>query len=996
MAASLCPDIDACLDRCACARALYNASAAALPYECGPGPGLVPYLSLHYCHLSGGRAPLGVALFLAWAALLAYALGAVATRCACPAAALLSRAMRLSQHSAGAVLLGAVDALPALALAASAAARAAPAYALCCALGSACACACAALGLVSVLGRSGSLGRRPTARDAAALLGILGAVVAVAWDGRVLLWEAVLLLAACPLYVCLVLVARLLRLRSAGAAAAAAAASVSAGGAGLFDDLRDSRRRFALFSDGGADDADYERLRASSSSGSGRLYARDDDEERRQSMLLLGADPDAVMRAAEAADSDASGSGSGGGRGGECECEGPGQLWSRLLGEVEWHERGPLGKLQLALLWPLMLARVVTVPPFKRHNRLLLALCCVFSPLLLLLNTGHAADFVSGTRLPVAACVAMGGAALALPVFVLSGNRSRRCKPSALFALSHLGALGRPGVSAPYLCAQALWAYVAGRLYHAAAAAAAAGGGAGGGHQRLGVGCLLWPLALHLLNNGLAVVGGPRPGGPRRGSGCLVVASGAAALSWRGLPSSPTPWAPSPRAAPAHAAALLSRAMRLSQHSAGAVLLGAVDALPALALAASAAARAAPAYALCCALGSACACACAALGLVSVLGRSGSLGRRPTARDAAALLGILGAVVAVAWDGRVLLWEAVLLLAACPLYVCLVLVARLLRLRSAGAAAAAAAASVSAGGAGLFDDLRDSRRRFALFSDGGADDADYERLRASSSSGSGRLYARDDDEERRQSMLLLGADPDAVMRAAEAADSDASGSGSGGGRGGECECEGPGQLWSRLLGEVEWHERGPLGKLQLALLWPLMLARVVTASQAGACIMSSAWVLLIACEFVSALRALGRIAGLNERVLALTAVAWGVSSADLVSDTSVAYKGLHSMGVGGALGSAVLTLSVGLGAGFCVRAVLHGGAPVVACMLTPEVEVALAAAASGVLLFVVATSVGGVYLKQWAGFALLLLYTLFVLLVFLLGFGVVSLPSPCQ
>eukprot|EP00727_Mastigamoeba_balamuthi_P013231 m51a1_g8530 hypothetical protein (322) ;mRNA; f:149317-150420 len=105
---------------------------------------------------------------------------------------------------------------------------------------------------------------------------------------------------------------------------------------------------------------------------------------------------------------------------------------------------------------------------------------------------------------------------------VAPGRPLSRRLCSALFALSHLGALGRPGVSAPYLCAQALWAYVAGRLYHAAAAAAAAASGAGGGHQRLGVGCLLWPLALHLLNNGLAVVAAP----------AQAALAGAAGASW--------------------------------------------------------------------------------------------------------------------------------------------------------------------------------------------------------------------------------------------------------------------------------------------------------------------------------------------------------------------------------------------------------------------------------------------------------------------------------
>eukprot|EP00011_Vannellida_sp_DIVA3-517-6-12_P015162 CAMPEP_0114611046 /NCGR_PEP_ID=MMETSP0168-20121206/3912_1 /TAXON_ID=95228 ORGANISM="Vannella sp., Strain DIVA3 517/6/12" /NCGR_SAMPLE_ID=MMETSP0168 /ASSEMBLY_ACC=CAM_ASM_000044 /LENGTH=490 /DNA_ID=CAMNT_0001822003 /DNA_START=569 /DNA_END=2044 /DNA_ORIENTATION=- len=94
-------------------------------------------------------------------------------------------------------------------------------------------------------------------------------------------------------------------------------------------------------------------------------------------------------------------------------------------------------------------------------------------------------------------------------------------------------------------------------------------------------------------------------------------------------------------------------------------------------------------------------------------------------------------------------------------------------------------------------------------------------------------------------------------------------------------------------------------------------------------VMSGVWLYVAAVELVCILRALGRIYGVSEEMIGLSAIAWGNTVVDLVANVMVAKRAFATMAFSACFGAPTFNILFGLGISFSYVILRDGWTPVV-------------------------------------------------------------------
>jgi solute carrier family 24 (sodium/potassium/calcium exchanger), member 6 len=152
--------------------------------------------------------------------------------------------------------------------------------------------------------------------------------------------------------------------------------------------------------------------------------------------------------------------------------------------------------------------------------------------------------------------------------------------------------------------------------------------------------------------------------------------------------------------------------------------------------------------------------------------------------------------------------------------------------------------------------------------------------------------------------------------------------------------------------------------------------------------MNIAWIYVVANELVALLLSFGIIFDIAPALLGLTVLAWGNSLGDLISDVTVARKGLAGMAIGACIGGPLFNLVVGAGMSITLHNILYFPAPFCSSLtpFLPLITVFLLISLFSTLISVPLNDfkilrVHGVYLIVLYGIFLSLSIGLFVLTV---------------
>ncbi|XP_053324935.1 mitochondrial sodium/calcium exchanger protein [Spea bombifrons] len=155
---------------------------------------------------------------------------------------------------------------------------------------------------------------------------------------------------------------------------------------------------------------------------------------------------------------------------------------------------------------------------------------------------------------------------------------------------------------------------------------------------------------------------------------------------------------------------------------------------------------------------------------------------------------------------------------------------------------------------------------------------------------------------------------------------------------------------------------------------------------------SALWISAAAREVVNLLRTFGVIFRLSNTVLGLTLLAWGNSIGDFVSDLTLARQGYPRMAFSACFGGIIFNVLIGVGLG-CL---LQMGPNKTVLQLEPQgLLVWILAGGLGISLIFSLISVPAqcFHLRRSYGFALLVLYAIFLTVALLTEFGIIRLAS---
>jgi sodium/potassium/calcium exchanger 6 len=140
---------------------------------------------------------------------------------------------------------------------------------------------------------------------------------------------------------------------------------------------------------------------------------------------------------------------------------------------------------------------------------------------------------------------------------------------------------------------------------------------------------------------------------------------------------------------------------------------------------------------------------------------------------------------------------------------------------------------------------------------------------------------------------------------------------------------------------------------------------------------SIVWIYIIANELVSLLKAFGVMFGLTDAILGLTALAWGNSIGDLISDTAMALRGQPRTGFSACFGGQLFNLLLGVGLPFSIAILSSGGEPIRLEFNRMTLTLSVGLAVS-LLFSLVALPLFRFRATRLYGVALLLIYIVFI------------------
>ncbi|CAI9568246.1 unnamed protein product [Staurois parvus] len=157
-------------------------------------------------------------------------------------------------------------------------------------------------------------------------------------------------------------------------------------------------------------------------------------------------------------------------------------------------------------------------------------------------------------------------------------------------------------------------------------------------------------------------------------------------------------------------------------------------------------------------------------------------------------------------------------------------------------------------------------------------------------------------------------------------------------------------------------------------------------------IASALWISAAATEVVNLLRTFGVVFRLSNTVLGLTLLAWGNSIGDFVSDLTLARQGYPRMAFSACFGGIIFNVLIGVGLGCLLQ---MGPSKTVLQLDAHDLLVWILAGGLGISLVfsLVFVPVQCFHLRRTYGFALLVLYVLFLIVALLTEFGIIKLET---
>eukprot|EP01111_Echinosteliopsis_oligospora_P018559 TRINITY_DN8594_c0_g1_i1.p1 TRINITY_DN8594_c0_g1~~TRINITY_DN8594_c0_g1_i1.p1 ORF type:complete len:641 (-),score=130.47 TRINITY_DN8594_c0_g1_i1:41-1963(-) len=355
-----------CTDKCACAR--YNTISPR--EECRNDATYFNYLEFNYCVMND-LTPLSLVLMSIWLLLLFYLLVTTTEQYFCPSLSKLSKRLRLSESVAGVTFLAFSNGSPDLFSAFSAFTHKASAIGVTFLLGSSIFVTSFILGIVCVISPNVSLAKRPFLRDIIFYMLSVAAFFAIVWDANVHLWESISFLSIYILYVVGVFVARYIFQRMKKRRREALGI-IEHSGEELFevkeieDDAMDHLDDILFISNVRSWNTNTKYYNTSETD---RPLLKEYDED----------DDDSITSSSDSVSSSANTTSS--------SQKWLKSAWYRALSSVGWAELNVRDKLMMILLWPIALARALTIPsagPEGQWSRFLAIISPVSIPLLII------------------------------------------------------------------------------------------------------------------------------------------------------------------------------------------------------------------------------------------------------------------------------------------------------------------------------------------------------------------------------------------------------------------------------------------------------------------------------------------------------------------------------------------------------------------------------------------------------------------------------------